>query len=149
MCAIATTPSRSAASRPGGGGSDSEAASADSELDASQAGGRLDHWTARKLASHLGINHMLVARARKRANLKPHRIKRYIVSDDPDYEMKAADVIGTSNRRNMRPFSASTRGQRFRPLAVSTPFCRFLRDVSNGMDSNTSGTCRRVVGTVM
>lgn len=52
------------------------------------------HWTTRKLASHLGINHMLVARVWKRANLKPHRIKRYMTSDDPDFERKAADVIG-------------------------------------------------------
>lgn len=39
-------------------------------------------------------NHMLVARAWKRANLKPHRIARYMASNDPDFESKAADVIG-------------------------------------------------------
>jgi len=52
------------------------------------------HWTTRKLARQLGINHMLVTRAWKRANLKPHRIKRYMASNDPDFEAKAADVIG-------------------------------------------------------
>jgi len=52
------------------------------------------HWTTRKLARQLGINHMLVARAWKRANLKPHRIKRYMASNDPNFEAKAADVIG-------------------------------------------------------
>ena len=26
--------------------------------------------------------------------LKPHRLERYLASDDPDFERKAADVIG-------------------------------------------------------
>jgi len=30
----------------------------------------------------------------RRAGLKPHRIERYMASDDPDFELKAADIIG-------------------------------------------------------
>lgn len=52
------------------------------------------HWTTRKLARKLGISHSVVATAWKRANLKPHRIARYMASNDPDFERKAADVIG-------------------------------------------------------
>ena len=52
------------------------------------------HWSSRKLAQHLGISHMMVARVWQRAGLKPHRIERYMVSDDPDFETKAADIIG-------------------------------------------------------
>ena len=52
------------------------------------------HWTTRKLADHLGINHMMVARVWQRAGLKPHRIQRYMMSNDPNFESKAADVIG-------------------------------------------------------
>jgi transposase len=52
------------------------------------------HWSTRKLGDHLGINHMLVARTWQRANLKPHRMERYMVSNDPDFEAKAADIIG-------------------------------------------------------
>jgi transposase len=52
------------------------------------------HWSSRKLARALGINHMMVARVWQRAGLKPHRIERYMASDDPDFERKAADVIG-------------------------------------------------------
>lgn len=52
------------------------------------------HWSSRKLARHLGISHMMVARVWQRAGLKPHRIERYMVSDDPDFETKAADIIG-------------------------------------------------------
>jgi transposase len=52
------------------------------------------HWSTRKLAQELGIDHMRVARVWKRARLKPHRVDRYILSDDPDFETKAADIIG-------------------------------------------------------
>jgi transposase len=52
------------------------------------------HWSSRKLAHHLGVSHMMVARVWQRAGLKPHRIERYMASDDPDFELKAADIIG-------------------------------------------------------
>jgi transposase len=52
------------------------------------------HWSSRKLARHLGISHMMVARVWQRAGLKPHRIERYMASDAPDFETKAADIIG-------------------------------------------------------
>ena len=52
------------------------------------------HWSSRKLARHLGVSHMMVARVWQRAGLKPHRIERYMASDDPDFETKAADIIG-------------------------------------------------------
>src|ERR1700733_2448450 len=52
------------------------------------------HWSSRKLAQQLGVSHMMVARVWQRAGLKPHRIERYMPSDDPDFELKAADIIG-------------------------------------------------------
>jgi transposase len=52
------------------------------------------HWSTRKLAKELGVSHMLVQRVWSRAGIKPHRIKRYMTSNDPDFEDKAADVIG-------------------------------------------------------
>src|SRR5215813_4526165 len=52
------------------------------------------HWSTRKLAKHMGISHMMVARVWKRANLRPHRLERYLASNDPDFETKAADIIG-------------------------------------------------------
>lgn len=52
------------------------------------------HWSSRKLARALGVNHMMVARVWRRAGLKPYRLERYMASDDPDFELKAADVIG-------------------------------------------------------
>src|ERR1700736_4194061 len=52
------------------------------------------HWSSRKLARRLDISHMMVARVWQRAGLKPHRIERYMASDDPGFEFKAADIIG-------------------------------------------------------
>jgi transposase len=52
------------------------------------------HWSTRKLGQVLGISHMLVARVWRRAGYQPHRLERYMLSDDPQFEQKAADVIG-------------------------------------------------------
>ena len=52
------------------------------------------HWSTRKLGRLLKISHNLVAKAWQRAGLQPHRFERYMQSDDPDFERKAADVIG-------------------------------------------------------
>ena len=45
-------------------------------------------------ATKLGVPHTIVARAWKRAGLQPHRLERYLRSTDPDFEQKAAEIIG-------------------------------------------------------
>jgi len=54
------------------------------------------HWSSRKLAAELGgaISHMTVARIWAKHELKPHRLEGYLASNDPDFESKAAEVIG-------------------------------------------------------
>jgi len=53
------------------------------------------HWSTRKLALALKLSsHTFVQRAWQRAGLQPHRLERYMRSTDPDFETKAADVIG-------------------------------------------------------
>lgn len=51
------------------------------------------HWSTRRLAKKLGIHHMAVARTWRKHGLAPHRMERYMASNDPDFEKKAADVI--------------------------------------------------------
>jgi transposase len=51
-------------------------------------------WSSRKLAAALGCSHMRVARVWAKAGLQPSRRRHYMVSDDPDFESKAADIIG-------------------------------------------------------
>lgn len=52
------------------------------------------HWSSRKLAKRLGVSHMMVARVWAKHGLKPHRLERYMASNDPKFEAKAADIIG-------------------------------------------------------
>src|SRR5580765_4405267 len=52
------------------------------------------HWSCRKLAQELGLSKSTVQRILTQAHLKPHRLERYLASDDPDFESKAADIIG-------------------------------------------------------
>jgi transposase len=52
------------------------------------------HWSCRKLAAALGISKDAVHRVWQEAGLKPHRLERYLASDDPNFESKAADIIG-------------------------------------------------------
>src|SRR6266403_2225249 len=52
------------------------------------------HWSCRKLATALGVSKDAVHRVWKEAGLKPHRLGRYLASDDPEFESKAADIIG-------------------------------------------------------
>jgi transposase len=51
-------------------------------------------WSCRKLAAVLGVSKDAVHRTWKEAGLKPHRLERYMASDDPNFESKAADIIG-------------------------------------------------------
>jgi transposase len=52
------------------------------------------HWSCRKLALALGVSKDAVHRVWKEAGLKPHRLERYMASDDPEFEAKASDIIG-------------------------------------------------------
>jgi transposase len=52
------------------------------------------HWSCRKLASRFRVSKDTVQRILAQADVRPHRLERYMASDDPDFETKAADVIG-------------------------------------------------------
>lgn len=52
------------------------------------------HWSVRKLAQQLNISKDAVHRIWRMAGVKPHRLQRYMASDDPEFETKAADIIG-------------------------------------------------------
>src|SRR5450631_512705 len=52
------------------------------------------HWSCRKLASRFHVSKDTIQRILAQADVRPHRLERYMASDDPDFETKAADVIG-------------------------------------------------------
>lgn len=52
------------------------------------------HWSTRRLAGVVGVSHMMVSRVWSKHRLRPHRLEGYMASNDPDFESKAADIIG-------------------------------------------------------
>jgi hypothetical protein len=51
------------------------------------------HWSCRKLAGTPGLGKSTAQRIWSQARVKPHRLERYITSDDPQFEKKALDII--------------------------------------------------------
>ena len=51
-------------------------------------------WSTRRLGTQLKVSHMMVARVWAKHGLKPQRLDRYMATNDPDFEQKAADIIG-------------------------------------------------------
>lgn len=51
-------------------------------------------WSTRRLGEALVVSHMMVSRVWAKHGLQPHRLEGYLASNDPDFETKAADVIG-------------------------------------------------------
>jgi len=52
------------------------------------------HWSCRKLAHRFHVSKDTIHRILAQADVRPHRLERDMASDDPDFETKAADVIG-------------------------------------------------------
>jgi transposase len=52
------------------------------------------HWSCRKLSEEVGVSKSTIQRILAQAKLRPHRLDRYMASNDPDFEAKAADIIG-------------------------------------------------------
>ena len=54
----------------------------------------LTHWSVRRMAGRVGVSPATVQRVWARAGLQPHRLERYVTSPDPDFERKAAAILG-------------------------------------------------------
>src|ERR1700732_1232095 len=52
------------------------------------------HWSSYRLARELGLSQSSVSRVWRHFGLQPHRLRAYMVSDDPEFEEKAPDIIG-------------------------------------------------------
>jgi transposase len=52
------------------------------------------HWTTRTLAKELGTTQAMVHRVWQANGLKPHMVRTFKVSNDPDFEEKLIDVVG-------------------------------------------------------
>lgn len=54
----------------------------------------MTHWTTRTLAAQLHTNHMTVARVWQECGFKPHLMRQFKISNDPNFEEKLVDVVG-------------------------------------------------------
>jgi transposase len=52
------------------------------------------HWSVRSMATAMGISHTSVQRIWAEAGLKPHLVRRFKISNDPQFEEKVTDVVG-------------------------------------------------------
>lgn len=84
--------SRHRGRQPGAGSEQLHARIMDWTLHRKPVGGATQ-WSTRALARALGTNQSRVARVWANLGLQPHRLRRYMASNDPDFETKAADII--------------------------------------------------------
>ncbi|MFZ0455706.1 MAG: IS630 family transposase, partial [Ignavibacteriaceae bacterium] len=52
------------------------------------------HWSTRTLAEKQDVSKMTIQRIWKKYNLKPHLVKRFKISNDPQFMEKVTDVVG-------------------------------------------------------
>ena len=52
------------------------------------------HWSTRRMAHATGLHHATIARIWQAHGLKPHRVKRFQLSTDPEFVAKLRDVVG-------------------------------------------------------
>ena len=52
------------------------------------------HWSTRTVAKKVGISHTKVHQILQARGLKPHLVKRFRSSDDPEFDEKLEDVVG-------------------------------------------------------
>ena len=52
------------------------------------------HWSVRLMAEHAGVSRWQVHQIWKAADLKPHRLKTFKISNDPEFAEKVFDVVG-------------------------------------------------------
>ena len=61
---------------------------------ASQTPPAATHWSVRTMAAEMGISHTSVQRIWAEAGLKPHLVRTFKISNDPQFEEKVSDVVG-------------------------------------------------------
>lgn len=99
------------------------------------------HWSTRKLAAQLKVSHMTIARVWRKHALAPHRLDGYLASNDPNFEAKAAEIIGLYLHPPQHA-AALTRKQPSKRSIARTQCCRLLRDELNVTDSSTTAMAR-------
>jgi len=99
------------------------------------------HWSSYRLAKELSISQSTVSRVWRQFGLQPHRSRSYMASDDPEFEQKAADIIGLYLKPPVHAaVFALTKRVPSKHLIAWIRFCHSLQGEPNGMASSTIAT---------
>src|SRR5262245_25665744 len=97
------------------------------------------HWSTRKLAQQLGINHMMVARVWKRASLDPIVWTAIWLPMIPSSKPKPLILlVSMFTPRSMPPCFVSTRNRPFKLWIAWIPSCRYHPAVLNATALSTT-----------
>jgi transposase len=100
------------------------------------------YWSCRKMAEALGVSKSTVPRVRAQTRLKPHRLERYMVSNDPLFEQKPPTTLRSMNpSQHAAAFCVDERRPCKRLIGL-TRGCRCRPGAPNGTGSNTIATER-------
>lgn len=88
------------------------------------------HWSISLMAEHAGVTRWQVHQIWKAADLKPHRLRTFKISNDPHFAEKVCDVVGLymNPPRIMHWFCLLTKRPKFRLLIGPSRNCSFARD---------------------
>jgi hypothetical protein len=104
------------------------------------------HWSS-WLAKELGISQSSVSRVWRHFGIQPHRVRRYMASDDPEFEEKAADIIGLYLKPpvNAAVFCVDEKSA-IQALSIFLKTCHYyLRDTRLGPKIKNTGQRRRAL----
>jgi len=101
----------------------------------------LTHWTAPRVAARVGVSRSTVLRVWHRARLQPQRLERYVTTTDPQFEQKAADIIGLY----LAPLDHAVvlcvdEKTAIQALDREDPYCRCRRGAPSATASSITGT---------
>jgi transposase len=65
------------------------------------------HWSVRSMAEEMGISHTSVQRIWAEHGLKPHLVRSFKISNDPDFVAKVEDIVGLRRRLKENHLAAS------------------------------------------
>ncbi len=86
--------------------------------------GETTHWTAAIMAKAIGISASSVHRIWRGHGLRPHRVRQFKLSNDPNFAAKLHDIVGLYVDPPPTPWcSRSTRNPRSRHSTARNPAC--------------------------
>lgn len=83
------------------------------------------HWSRSTMACAMGVSASSIGRIWRAHGLKPHLVKSFKISNDPNFADKLEDIVGLYlSPRNMRWFCRSMRRVKYKLWTAHSPACQ-------------------------